>query len=202
MRAPSKTPWVVASFLLAGCGDPPAAGIDAGTVIDAATDAARGDAATQDAAVLDAGADGAVTALDVTLTYRGHTEALERAQFGYARTEGTITGLYFELARGGSAECPSETSPTPDQVVIVDGFSGAEPATRTEADGVRVSFFDFEGTFRDEIAPAPASAARLEVVSIDVAAGTAEATLSATFDEGSVEGTFVAAHCDSFDVDG
>ena len=192
------------SLLLAGCGDP-APGVDAAVADAGPPDAATPDAADAaiagDASAPDAGADGGVGAVDVTLAYRGHTEPLARAQFGYARTAGAITGLYFELARGGSAECPSDTSPTPDQVVIVDGFVGSEPATRTEADGVRVSFFDFEGTFRDEVAPASASTARLEVVAIDVGAGTAEATLSATFDEGSVEGTFVATHCDSFDVE-
>ena len=161
MRARRTLVGIAVSVLLAGCTDA-APAVDAATLDAATFDAASFDAATLDAATPadagapDAGADGGVATVDVTLTYRGHTEALARAQFGYARTAGTITGLYFELARGGAAQCPSDTSPTPDQVVIVDGFAGSAPAARTEADGVRVSFFDFEGTFRDEVAPASA----------------------------------------------
>lgn len=138
---------------------------------------------------------------DVVLTYREQSAIFERARFGYSRSGGEDIGLYFEIARENNTECPTQTSPTPNQLLVIRGFSGTTPGTHTEADGLQLSFFDFEGTFRDEVMPASATAERLELIALDPAAGTANARLSATFEEGSVEGTFTATHCDSLDAD-
>lgn len=181
------------ALLLIGCG--PASSPDAGI------DAPLADAPlTLDAPVADAPAG----ATAVALTYRAGTGTLDRSFFGYHRTAGAIDGLYFELSRGADDACPSETSPVPQQIVTVDGipWDGATlPVTRTQADGVTVAFFDFEGTFRTEVAPAMASAARVEVQTVDVAAGTANATVSFTFDaDGTAIGPLSAMHCDSLDT--
>ena len=46
---------------------------------------------------------------------------------------------------------PDAKSPIPPQLFTVSGFAGGEPATQTYDDGVRVAFFDFDGTLREEI---------------------------------------------------
>lgn len=186
------------AFVLIGCG--PASSSDAGT------DAPLTDAPlTLDAPVAaDVPTDAPAGATAVALTYRAGTGTLDRAFFGYHRTAGTIDGLYFELSRGADDACPSATSPVPQQVVTVDGipWDGATlPVTRTQADGVTVAFFDFEGTFRTEVAPAMASAASVEVHTVEPAAGTATATVGFTFDaDGTAAGTLSAMHCDSLDT--
>jgi hypothetical protein len=193
MRRPLLTsPRILVSLLVLGCSSAPVS-----------NDAEAADAGALDAALHDVGnaEDAAMTSGGVMLTYRGNSAVFERARFGYSRSAGEITGVYFEIARENSTECPTETSPTPNQLLIVHGFSSTMPGVRTEDDGIRVSFFDFEGTFRHEVMPASATAVRLELIALDSAVGTADAMLSATFEEGSVDGTFTATHCDSLDAD-
>jgi hypothetical protein len=153
-----------------------------------------------DPAAIDAGLAGADAAVSgVILSYRGNTAELERAYFGYERSGGEVTELYFELSTGGDDGCPSPEAAVPDQILTVSGFAGAEPATRSFDEGVRVHFFDFEGRLRDEIEPAAATEVIIQVEALDVAAGTALATADITFDDGSASGLFFATHCDSLD---
>lgn len=187
-------PALVLCVCLAGCGT------------DRVSPAARDAASTDDAGSLDAGPTatvdgGSAPGTAVDLTYRAHMGTLDRAWLGYHRTAGTIDGLYFEISRGADDACPSATSPVPSQIVTVDGFMGAAVATHTEADGVTASFFDFEGTFRSEIPPAMATAARVEVTSLDTVVGTVTATVSFTFGgDGTAAGPLSATHCDSLDT--
>lgn len=184
---------LVTALALASACDTAPGTPDAASPRDAAADA-RIDA------TLDAASDGGVApGTRVTLTYRGGTVELHRAFFGYARSGDTVTGLYFELSRGGDDACPTEESPIPDQIVTVSGFDRAEPATRTSADGVRAHFFDFEGALREEIAPAEATVVAVELTALDVSAGTARANVQLTFDEGAAHGPLVATHCASLD---
>lgn len=157
------------------------------------------DAAIPDAA--EAISDASVAGTDVTLTYADHTETLDRAWLGYQRTGGEITGLYFELSRGADDGCPTESSPIPQQILTVAGYGLGAPGTQTYADGVRVSFFDFEGAFFEEIAPKMATEASVVVGALDVTAGTVSGTVELTFDDGTASGAFSATHCDSLDVE-
>ena len=181
------------ALLLIACdgGDAPA---DASTLVDAATlDATAGDAGP-----LDAG----LPSTAVTLTYRGHTEILDQAWLGYTRVGGEITELYLELHRGGVDGCPTESSPSPDQTIVISGFEGTAPGTRELADGIRASFFDFEGIFREELAPASATESEIALTHVDLDAGEVVGTVALQFDEGSATGPIVAAHCASLDTDG
>lgn len=148
-----------------------------------------------------AAADAAAGGDGVVLSYRGSTAQMALGYLGFQRSGDTITELYFELSNMAEPGCPSDTSPIPPQLFTISGFTGAEPATRTFADGVRVNFFDFEGTLREEIEPAAATAASLTVTSLDVEAGTATVDLDLTFGEdGTAVGSFSATHCDSLDA--
>ena len=214
MRHGRLLPFILLAPLAAACGDDDSLPEDGGVVADAAVDggqaaedaAVDGGLAAEDAAVdggqaADASAEndaGSGTTSSGSLTYRGNTVQLDRMLFGLDRIDDG-DGLYFELYRGGRDECPSETSETPDQVITLSGFAGREPATRTFADGVRANFFDFEGLLRDEIVPAMATDATVEVLTIS--AEEATVTFDITFDEGTAMGTFVALHCDSLDTE-
>lgn len=138
----------------------------------------------------------------LALTYRGGTAELPLAYLGYVRSGDTITQLYFEVSNMEVPGCPTAESPIPPQLFTVSGFAGGEPATRTYDDGVRVAFFDFAGTLREEIEPASATDATLTVTELDVEAGVAHATATFTFGaDGSATGSFVATHCDSLDTE-
>jgi hypothetical protein len=173
--------------LAAACGSGDDDAAPAADAASSAIDAAGMDAANTDGVVL--------------LTYRDGSAELPLAYLGYQRSGDTITELYVELSNMEEPGCPSADSPIPDQLMTVSGFAGADPATRTFDDGVRVSFFDFAGTLRDEIEPAAATAATVTVTAHDEGAGTAEATVNVTFgDDGSAVGSLVATHCDSLDT--
>jgi hypothetical protein len=191
------TPILLTALALSAC--------DSSTVTDAGTDAGtmRDDApsiadapSTSDAPST---GDAPLPATAVTLTYRSHTENVPRAVFGYVRTDGVITQIYLELSRGGDDGCPSESSATPDQILTVSGYLGTELGTQDT--GIMTAFFDFEGSFREEIAPAMSTAATVELLTLDQEAGTATGNVDITFDEGSAIGGFSAVHCDSLDTE-
>ncbi len=168
---------------------------DVGAGDGGATDADE----ARDVATVDAGTDASLPATAVTLTYRGHTETIPRALFGYERADGVITEVYLELSRGGDDGCPSASSATPDQILTVSGYAGTDVGEQDA--GITTAFFDFEGSFREEIAPASSTATRLELVVLDQAAGIASGSIDITFDEGTAIGAFTAMHCDSLDTD-
>jgi hypothetical protein len=136
------------------------------------------------------------------LSYRDGTAELALAYLGYVRSGDAITQLYFEVSNMEVPGCPDETSPIPPQLFTISGFPGGEPATHTYGDGVRVAFFDFVGTLREEIEPASATDATLTVTELDVDGGVAHVTADITFGtDGDATGTFVATHCDSLDTE-
>ena len=185
---------ILAALALSACDPSTETDADTGTDAGPGTDTGAADAPGSEGGASDAPA----PATAVTLTYRGHTETVPHALFGYARTGGVITEVYFELSRGGDDGCPTESSATPDQILTVSGYLGVELGTQDM--GLAVSFFDFEGTLREEIAPAMSTAATIELETLDEEAGTASGVIDVTFDEGSAVGTFAAIHCDSLDT--
>ena len=186
------------SFALLGACNPTRTASDAysapdgGTASDVGSDAfSASDARTR----VDTGT-GAATS--VPMSYAMHEGTFDRAFVGYVRTGGAITGLYFEFSRGADDACPSATSPTPQQVITIDGFNSAMPAAQT--DGLMVRFFDFEGLFRTEVRPDVPTMSRVEVTALDTTAGTAQGNVMFTFAQGTAAGTFRATHCDSLDA--
>ncbi len=192
----------LAAACLAACDPQPAAtdafvGRDAGVTSDAP--AMGDDAPSASDAPASASDAPSAAGTSVPMTYRTGMGTFDRAFMGYVSETvgGPPIGLYFELSRGADDACPSATSPTPAQILTVDGFASAVPATQT--DGLNVRFFDFEGIFREEVAPDVASPARVEVTTLDLTAGTAEGNVMFTFADGSAAGSFRATHCDSLD---
>lgn len=192
------------SFALLGACNPTTRAPDAYSAPDSGTASDGGsasDVGTDARSASDApmGSDtGASAATNVPMSYAMHEGTFDRAFMGYVRTSGTITGLYFELSRGADDACPSATSPTPQQVITIDGFNSAMPASQT--DGLMVRFFDFEGLFRTEVRPDTPTMSRVEVTALDTTAGTAQGNVMFTFAQGTASGTFRATHCDSLDA--
>lgn len=111
----------------------------------------------------------------------------------YGASEGT---LYIEVHAGGSAECPTMTSPTPDRTLVIAGLPSPFTSPRSYADGVRASLLDFKGTITKEpILRATAVTATprgsgATFVALD---------LDATYPGGSIAGYVYATHCASMD---
>lgn len=183
---------LVSVLLLSACDTQPAPYDSFLGLADAGSDATTSDAF---GAVNDAPS---AAGTSIAMTYRTRMGTFDRAFIGYVRTGDAITGLYFELSRGADAACPSETSPVPQQIITVDGFSPAAPSAQTT--GITVRFFDFEGSFRDEVPPDAPTMSRVEVTALDTTAGTAEGNVMFTFADGTASGSFRATHCDSLDA--
>lgn len=213
---------LASALLLGACSTQPSpidAGRDARTASEDAFNAANDapasadDAFVDDAFAADAFATGdAFTSRDagvpsdapstsgtsILMTYRTQMGTFDRAFMGYVRTGDAITGLYFELSRGADDACPSMSSPVPQQIITIDGFAPPTPAAQVT--GIMARFFDFEGSFREELAPDAPTMSRVEVTAVDTTAGTAEGNVTFTFADGTASGNFRATHCVSLDT--
>lgn len=196
----------------AGCDDPAEPAVDAFTPrVDAGvtTEPDAGPAADPDAGpvadpdagpVADPDAGPVVIASEVTLTYGDESVVLDRTYLGFASTDGVRSGIYLELSRNHNDVCPSETAPTPDQIITVDAIALTAPGTVNT--GIEARFFDFEGLLRDELRPAFAESATVTLSTLDESAGVATGEIELHFEGGgSAIGTFHALHCPSLDVD-
>lgn len=190
----------------AGRDAPPSASEDAFTAANDAHTSTADDAFAADAFAtgVDASRDAGVTSdapstsgTSILMTYRTQMGTFDRAFMGYVRTGDTITGLYFELSRGADDACPSMSSPVPQQIITIDDFAPPTPGALTT---VMARFFDFEGSFRDEIPPDAPTMSRVEVTAVDTTAGTAEGNVMFTFADGTASGNFRATHCASLDT--
>lgn len=148
----------------------------------------------------DAGCTDSCQKLTLTATYGTAASTFERAQFGYDKTGGKVSGLTTEAHVGGAPECPTQNSPTPKRTLIVSGIPlGSAGKTLTKADGVAVTLLDFEGLLTtkplDKAADAKVTVIYLpgdapENVAFDV---------EATFEQGKVTGHAYVSHCASMD---
>lgn len=150
---------IAAVMLLACSGEPepsPDAGmpVDAGTSLDAGNDATDAGSDSHDAGTgqSDAGTDPRCdgecpeTTLEVTLD--GKSAKFDRVQFGYTSPAKSSSGdweLHIEAYAGGDPACPTESSRTPNQALIIGAVPVPEDETPlTRADhGVSVVLFDF-----------------------------------------------------------
>lgn len=207
--------FVPAAIFLTGCDDTaaddagvvdgsmdtgaPDADVDAGTP-DATRDAAPADAAPGDAAPADGGADagpcsGPCSAVDLTATFGAVTETFDRVQFGFTTVGGSMA-LYLEAHGGGSPECPTMSSPSPDRTLIMNGLPllAEEPFTDFTA-----NLLDFEGTLTSApIAPSTSASYVTIATSLMPIDGAFVAfDLEAAYDGGTIVGHGYATYCES-----
>lgn len=167
------------------------AGGGMGTDGGAAGDGGAGSDAGADAGV-DAGCDDCTL---LTVAVGAAQGPMTRAQHGLEADGGV---LYVEAHFGGDPACPSMTSPTPQRTLIIAGLRPLPSgAAITYAEGLRVTFFDFEGA----LTTAPlVRAIDARAVSLGGTPGeTVRFSLTATFADGGVSGSFAAPHCASLD---
>lgn len=176
-------------LVMCACGVAPST--DAGSVVDSGFDAGSVDGG------LDAGVDGGVDgglATSLVASFGARSAPFDRAQHGL-EPDG---GLYVEAHFGGDPACPNSNSPTPDRTLIISGLrSLTDGGSLSEADGLRVTLLDFSGalTALPFVRATRATASALEVrpgVSVSF-------SVAASFDGGSLSGSFSAPHCASLD---
>ena len=207
---------------LAACGDdddgPVAPGGDAGALTDtgSATDDApsEGDAGGADASRPCAGA---CAELTLSATFGGTTRAFDRAFYGITAAAVASSGapeLHVEATAGGGETCPTDSSPTPDRTLVVDGVPPGATAALDESSGVSVSLLDFTGELLPDAPIARATALSVTVAFADVCVecvggappsdpdGAVALDVTATFAEGAAAGHVYAVHCDSMDLAG
>ncbi len=137
---------------------------------------------------------GACETTALTGTFGMRTAMFDRAQHGIAGTD----GIYIEAHFGGSPECPSMTSPTPDRTLVIANVRDTgDMRAQTYADGVRATLLDFRSTFTMTL---PLRATDVRVTPRFVSRGTAVSyEFTATFPGGTITGTLFAPRCTSLD---
>lgn len=132
-------------------------------------------------------------------TFGDTREPFDLAYFGLEADGRMRIELYGDAEPG----CPTMTSPTPGRTLVVFGLTPpTDRAPQTEADGLAVTLFDFDGTLtsepllRADSATVTPRAANLSPVSEAFVAF----QLQALFPEGDVSGQAYATHCDSLDA--
>lgn len=172
------------------------AGADSGTFVpDSGVDAGPGADAGADAGV-DAGFDAGVDA-----GFAGLWLTLGSAQGGFDRAQHGLEpdgGLYVEAYFGGDPGCPTQSSPTPDRTLIIAGLHLVpDGGSLTQLDGVRVTLLDFTGALTS--APVERATSILATPREVTPGVRVSFTVEATFDTGTLRGTFSALHCASLD---
>ena len=189
---------VTFAVLFAGaCSSPETNGVvvtDAGPTQDAATS----DADPANDATAPGTCEGTCKTTALTTDFGGKTRVLARAQFGTEQGDAGAQ-LHTESHLGGSAACPTQTSPTPDYTLIVTGIPrGAVGRKLAKGDGVTSAFFDFKG---DLGLPALTKATSVSVTVIGEDPTTPPKWVAfdveATFSEGTVKGHAYAEYCAS-----
>lgn len=140
------------------------------------------------------------------------TVTFDRAYFGLSSPEQSESGeweLHVEAYRGGDEGCPTESSATPSQTLIVTRVPLEVGRVFTREAGIAVSVLDYEGTLIEDDVVAAALTTEVELISSDVCADCAAPTeesavlldVSAQFEGGgTVQGRVEATHCASMDI--
>jgi hypothetical protein len=174
-------------------GVPPGAG-------DAGEDAGGGDAGADGAAACEGNC--RVTTLVANLD--GNGASFADGHFGLETDDAGAPRLYVEVSGGGNDDvCPTESSPTPGYTFVLAGTPrGGAGASFTEADGVKASFLDFEGTLLPSTPVTKSTAATVTITAIDPAAQPAWLAfdVTSTFPEGKVSGHVYATYCASLSL--
>lgn len=172
------------------------------------TNPAPDDGGSTSEAASDAGVDapsgtceGACKTTSLVADFGGKMRTLTRAQFGTQPGDGG-TELHTESHLGGSAACPSQSSPSPDYTLIVSAIPrGSAGKKLSDKNKVTSAFFDFKG---DLGLAAPSGITEAISVNITVASedpatppAWVAVDVSASFREGTVKGHLYAEYCDS-----
>jgi hypothetical protein len=173
---------------------PSSPGSEGGSTTDAEADAS---------ADAPAGAcQGACKTTALVADFGGKKRTLVRAQFGTQQGDAGAE-LHTESHLGGSAACPSQSSPSPDYTLIVTSVPrGVGAGTKlSDRDGITSAFFDFKGDL-GLAAPSgitKALSVNVTVVGEDPATPPAWVALDVivAFTEGEVRGHLYADYCDS-----
>jgi len=137
--------------------------------------------------------------LTLKVIFDSGSGSFSRAQFGFNQ-DGT---LHLEAHSGGSADCPTPTSPTPDRTLVLEGvpqFSLADPLSQ----GLSAAFFDFKGDILGQNVLASTKTVSLAPMYGNFAPrAQSELAFSASItgfpQNGSASGNVFAVHCDSMD---
>jgi len=132
--------------------------------------------------------------------YGAKTAAFSRAQHGWDKKGGAVTGVTVEAHFGGAVECPKQASPTPDRTLIVSGIPvGSAGRVLTLGDGLAVTLLDFKEALTSKPLD-KATSAKLTVVAIEGdPPENVVFDLEATFEEGTIRGHAFAEHCTTMD---
>jgi hypothetical protein len=150
---------------------------------------------------------------DLTLKFGSQTVQFSRSQYGLtapAQAGSEDWEIYLEAHEGGAPNCPSRSSPTPDYTLILAGLPAATPSSvMTEADGLRLTLLDFEGSLLGNAPLSKAESVRVTPTMANVCtacvgvrghqAGYVALAMEATFAEGTLTGHSYATHCQSLD---
>lgn len=141
--------------------------------------------------ITDAGIDGGGNSLMLTLD--GKSGGFDRAYHGVEPDGGIYVEAYFGQMPEG---CPMQSTASA-RTLIIANVNATNGGTVTYADGLRVTFFDFNG----DITNTPlVRFTETSATAVDVRPGEQVSfTLQATLDGGVVSGQFTAIHCPVLD---
>jgi len=184
-----------------------------------APDTSMGIVDTRDAVEADATAcAGACRVVTLEATFDGDVFPFDRAFYGLTAPSQSTSGeweVHLEAHAGGSSECPTEASPTPDRTVVLSGLTVVDveaPSSGPLDSGLSASLLDFEGSVLGGEPVASATFVEVTAQSGDVCTGCVgqpapsdpdgfvALDLHAELDAGTISGHVFAAHCDSMDV--
>jgi len=134
----------------------------------------------------------------ISITLGGNTLGLNRAQFGFDKSDTGEQLLYIEAHFGGDSACPSESSPSPDRTVIFAHIP--VPSDSTPIEGTPVTLLDFKGDLTSNPLE-KATKVKLTPVAINTTAAAPFVAfdVEVTFATGTMTGHLYATHCDSLD---
>lgn len=171
-----------------------------------ADSAATGPDSSSASGTLSASCDGDCAKTDITVTFSSQSKPLTRAQFGLVTSDGGATLIHLEAHDGGSAACPTESSPTTLRTLVVEDIPvPADGSVITSAQGVTAAFFDFEGSLLANSPYAKASTLSLKPSALILddngkLPSKLAVDIEMTFpDGGTLMGHAYAEHCTSMD---
>lgn len=145
--------------------------------------------------------EGACRDVTVLVTQDGGAQGFERAQFGTEPRDGGALGFHVELHAGGSADCPTQTSPTPKRTFVIAAIPAMTPgATASDPDGVRGAFLDFATPSAPPVEKATKTTVTLVALDPAPQPQWLAMDVEATLPSGRVKGHLYATFCQSLSL--
>jgi hypothetical protein len=162
---------------------------DASIVVDAVADAAI------------SGCVGTCRVFSLVATKTAATVTFDRAYYGYNGPSANPTGIRIEAYHGGSVDCPTMNSPTPQQTLIVPDVPVNAHVVASTLTTAKFTYLDFAGVLSTSPV-VKSTAVNLSAIRVGFASGDLFVAFdsNATMSEGiSISGHVVALHCASLD---